>query len=136
MVRYRIASIEGVKIFYREAGRADAPVVLLLHGCPTSSHMSRNLMPLLADRYHVIAPDYQGFGHSDAPAHGEFAYTFARITDIVNALIVRLGGTRYAMYVMDYGAPVGYRLAPKHPDRVTALIVQNGNAYSEGLGEL
>ena len=136
MVRYTTASIEGVKIFYREAGPADAPVVLLLHGFPTSSHMFRNLMPLLADRYHVIAPDYPGFGHSDAPAHDEFAYTFARITDIVDQLIVRLGVTRYAMYVMDYGAPVGYRLALKHPDRVTALIVQNGNAYSEGLGEL
>jgi pimeloyl-ACP methyl ester carboxylesterase len=133
-VHYRTAKVEGVDIFYREAGPADAPVVLLLHGFPTSSHMFRNLIPLLADRYHVVAPDYPGFGQSAAPNHKEFAYTFGHYADLVDALLGQLGTTRYAMYVMDYGAPVGYRLALKHPERVSALIVQNGNAYDEGLG--
>jgi pimeloyl-ACP methyl ester carboxylesterase len=134
-VHYRSAAIDGVKVFYREAGPADAPVVLLLHGFPTSSHMFRNLIPALADRYHVIAPDYPGFGESDAPAHTGFAYTFGHYADIVDTLMQQLGARRYAMYVMDYGAPVGYRLALKHPERVSALIVQNGNAYDEGLRE-
>ena len=107
--------------------------MLLLHGFPTSSHMFRNLIPALADRYHVIAPDYPGFGESAAPDHKAFAYTFAHYADIVDGLLAQLGASNYAMYVMDYGAPVGYRLALKHPDRVTALIVQNGNAYEEGL---
>jgi len=132
-VFYRTAMIEDVKLFYREAGPEDAPVVLLLHGFPTSSHMFRNLIPLLADRYRVIAPDYPGFGESDAPDHTKFAYTFAHYADLVDALLGQLGAQRYAMYVMDYGAPVGYRLALKHPERVTALIIQNGNAYEEGL---
>jgi pimeloyl-ACP methyl ester carboxylesterase len=123
-----------VSIFYREAGPADAPVVLLLHGFPTSSHMFRNLIPILGDRYHVIAPDYPGFGGSAAPDHTKFAYTFGHYADIVDALMQNLGANSYAMYVMDYGAPVGYRLALKHPERVTALVVQNGNAYVEGLG--
>ncbi len=130
---YRHATIDGVKVFYREAGPADAPVVLLLHGFPTSSHMFRNLIPLLADRYRVIAPDYPGYGQSDAPDRARFAYTFARYADMVDALLGQLGAREYAMYVMDYGAPVGYRLALKHPERVSALIVQNGNAYEEGL---
>ncbi|MGO7180694.1 alpha/beta fold hydrolase [Rhizobium brockwellii] len=134
-VHYRSASVEGVKIFYREAGPADAPVVLLLHGFPTSSHMFRNLIPLLADRYHVIAPDYPGFGQSDAPDHKDFKYGFGAYADIVDKLLSGKGVNKYAMYVMDYGAPVGYRLALKHPDRVSALIVQNGNAYEEGLRE-
>lgn len=133
VVHYRTTTIDGVKIFYREAGPADAPVVLLLHGFPTSSHMFRNLIPRLADRYHVIAPDYPGFGQSGAPDHDKFAYSFAHFADIVDELTVRLGASRYAMYVMDYGAPVGYRLALKHPERVSALVVQNGNAYTEGL---
>jgi pimeloyl-ACP methyl ester carboxylesterase len=132
-VRYRTATVDGVKVFYREAGPADAPVVLLLHGFPTSSHMFRNLIPALADRYHVIAPDYPGFGQSDAPDHEQFAYTFQHYADIVDGLMGQLKVDRYAMYVMDYGAPVGYRLAIKHPERVTGLIVQNGNAYEEGL---
>jgi pimeloyl-ACP methyl ester carboxylesterase len=132
-VHYRSTSVDGVKVFYREAGPVDAPVVLLLHGFPTSSHMFRNLIPLLADRYRVIAPDYPGFGQSDAPDHKAFAYTFAHFADIVDELVTQLGAKRYAMYVMDYGAPVGYRLALKHPERVSALIVQNGNAYEEGL---
>jgi pimeloyl-ACP methyl ester carboxylesterase len=124
-----------VNIFYREAGPNNAPVVLLLHGFPTSSHMFRNLIPALADGYHVIAPDYPGFGQSDMPDHATFDYTFAHFTDLVDGLLDHLGEQQYAMYVMDYGAPVGYRLALKHPERVSALIVQNGNAYEEGLKE-
>jgi pimeloyl-ACP methyl ester carboxylesterase len=124
-----------VNIFYREAGPRDAPVVLLLHGFPTSSHMFRNLIPALADRYHVIAPDYPGYGQSDMPDRATFAYTFDRFAELVDGLLDQLGVTRYAMYVMDYGAPVGWRLALKHPERVTGLIVQNGNAYDEGLKE-
>ncbi|WP_423605649.1 alpha/beta fold hydrolase [Sphingomonas sp. MS122] len=135
VVHYRTATIDGVKIFYREAGPADGPVVLLLHGFPTSSHMFRNLIPLLADRYRVIAPDYPGFGQSDAPDHTQFAYTFAHYADLVDGLMGQVGARRYAMYVMDYGAPVGYRLALKHPERVSGLIIQNGNAYDEGLRE-
>ncbi|QFY63403.1 alpha/beta hydrolase (plasmid) [Rhizobium grahamii] len=134
-VHYRTANIEGIDIFYREAGPADAPVVLLLHGFPTSSHMFRNLIPLLADRYHVIAPDYPGYGQSAAPDHEKFAYTFAGTTNIVDKLLDHLAVKSYAMYVMDYGAPVGYRLALKHPERVSGLIIQNGNAYDEGLKE-
>jgi pimeloyl-ACP methyl ester carboxylesterase len=134
-VHYRSAKIDGVNMFYREAGPSDGPVVLLLHGFPTSSHMFRNLIPLLADRYHVIAPDYPGFGQSDAPDHTKFAYTFAHYADMVDTLMNQLGAKKYAMYLMDYGAPVGYRLALKHPERVSGLIVQNGNAYEEGLRE-
>ena len=133
VVHYRTAAVDGVDIFYREAGRPGAPVVLLLHGFPTSSHMFRRLIPVLADRYHVIAPDYPGFGQSAAPDHTKFNYSFARYADLVDGLMTKLGAGRYAMYVMDYGAPVGYRLALKHPERVTALIIQNGNAYEEGL---
>ena len=132
---HRTAKIDGVNIFYREAGPKDAPVVLLLHGFPTSSHMFRNLIPALADRYHVIAPDYPGYGQSDMPDRTKFAYTFDRFAELVDGLLDQLGVTRYAMYVMDYGAPVGWRLALKHPERVTGLIVQNGNAYDEGLKE-
>lgn len=130
---HRYATIDGVKVFYREAGPADAPVVLLLHGFPTSSHMFRNLIPLLADRYRVIAPDYPGYGQSDAPDRAHFTYSFAHYADMMDSLLGQLGARKYAMYVMDYGAPVGYRLALKHPERVSALIVQNGNAYEEGL---
>jgi pimeloyl-ACP methyl ester carboxylesterase len=132
-IHYRFATIDGVKMFYREAGPADGPVVLLLHGFPTSSHMFRNLIPLLADRYHVIAPDYPGYGQSDSPDRTKFKYTFAGFTDMVDKLLSQRGVTRYTMYVMDYGAPVGYRLALKHPERVSGLIIQNGNAYEEGL---
>src|ERR1700759_2553292 len=127
VTHHRTVVIDGINIFYREAGPPDAPVVLLLHGFPTSSHMFRNLIPALADRYRVIAPDYPGFGESAAPGHKAFAYTFAHYADIVDGLLAQLGADKYAMYVMDYGAPVGYRLALKHPDRVTALIIQNGN---------
>jgi pimeloyl-ACP methyl ester carboxylesterase len=132
---YRSATIDGVKMFYREAGPAEGPVVLLLHGFPTSSHMFRNLIPLLADGYRVIAPDYPGFGESDAPDRAKFTYSFGRYAEMVDALMGQLGAKSYAMYVMDYGAPVGYRLALKHPERVSGLIIQNGNAYDEGLKE-
>ena len=135
LTHYRYATIDGVKVFYREAGSATAPVVLLLHGFPSSSHMFRNLMPVLSDRYHVIAPDYPGFGQSDSPERASFKYTFSHFAGIVDGLLRQQGVSRYAMYVMDYGAPVGYRLALKHPDRVDALIIQNGNAYDEGLGD-
>jgi pimeloyl-ACP methyl ester carboxylesterase len=135
VTHYRTSTIDGVKIFYREAGPADAPVVLLLHGFPTSSHMFRNLIPELADRYRVIAPDYPGYGQSDMPDRATFSYTFDRFGELLDGLLDQIGVTRYAMYVMDYGAPVGWRLALKHPDRITALIVQNGNAYAEGLKE-
>jgi pimeloyl-ACP methyl ester carboxylesterase len=135
VTHHRRAIVDGIGIFYREAGPANAPVVLLLHGFPTSSHMFRNLIPVLADRYHVIAPDYPGFGQSDMPDHKRFAYTFDRFGDLVDGLLNQLGVQRYAMYVMDYGAPVGWRLALRHPERITGLIVQNGNAYDEGLKE-
>jgi pimeloyl-ACP methyl ester carboxylesterase len=135
VTHHRTASIDGVNIFYREAGPANAPVVLLLHGFPTSSHMFRNLIPALADRYRVLAPDYPGYGQSDMPDRATFAYTFDRFAELVDGLLDRLGVERFAMYVMDYGAPVGWRLALKHPERVTGLIVQNGNAYEEGLKE-
>lgn len=134
VVRYKTETIDGVKVFYREAGPANGPVVLLLHGFPTSSHMFRNLIPYLADKYRVIAPDYPGFGQSDAPDHTRFVYSFGHYADIVDVLVQRLGAKRYALYLMDFGAPVGYRLALKHPERVSGLIVQNGNAYEEGLG--
>jgi pimeloyl-ACP methyl ester carboxylesterase len=132
---HRTATIDGVKIFYREAGPPGAPTVLLLHGFPTSSHMFRNLITALADRYHLIAPDYPGYGESDMPDRATFAYTFDHFAELVDALLDRINVKKYAMYVMDYGAPVGWRLALKHPERVTGLIVQNGNAYEEGLKE-
>ncbi len=132
---YLNATIDGVKIAYVEAGPKDGPVVLLLQGFPTSSHQFRNLIPLLADRYHVIAPDYPGFGESDAPPNDKFEYSFAHYATLMDGLLGKLGAKRYAMYLFDYGAPVGFRLALKHPERVSAMIVQNGNAYDEGLGE-
>jgi pimeloyl-ACP methyl ester carboxylesterase len=135
VTHHRTKMIDGIKIFYREAGPANAPVVLLLHGFPTSSHMFRNLIPELADRYHVIALDYPGYGQSDMPDRATFSYTFDRFGELVDGLLDQLDVKRYAMYVMDYGAPVGWRLALKHPERITALIVQNGNAYDEGLKE-
>ena len=125
--------IEGLDIFYREAGDPAKPTVLLLHGFPTSSHMFRNLIPALGDEFHVIAPDYPGYGNSSMPTVDEFDYTFDHLADIVDTLVGRLGIDRYSLYLMDYGAPVGFRLAVRHPERVDALIVQNGNAYDEGL---
>ena len=132
-VFYRTIEIGGLEIFYRESGPADAPTVLLLHGFPTSSHMFRNLIPALADKYHVVAPDYPGYGNSSMPSADEFDYTFESMTDIVEQLTVKLGLETYSLYLMDYGAPVGFRLAVRHPERVETLIVQNGNAYEEGL---
>ena len=133
VTHHRYEQIEGIKIFYREAGSKENPCVLLLHGFPTSSHMFRDLIPALADRYHVLAPDYPGYGQSDMPDRSSFTYSFDRYAELVDQLLHQLGIKRYAMYVMDYGAPVGWRLALKHPEQVTALIVQNGNAYDEGL---
>ena len=134
-VHYRTVAIDGIDVFYREAGRPDAPAVLLLHGFPTSSHMFRNLIPALADRYRVVAPDLPGFGHSAMPRRDRFAYTFESYAKLVGKLTEKLGLERYALYVMDYGAPVGFRLATAHPERVSAIVVQNGNAYEEGVRE-
>ncbi|MFD1952147.1 alpha/beta fold hydrolase [Sphingomonas arantia] len=130
---HRTAKIAGIDIFYREAGSPDAPVVVLLHGFPSSSHMYRNLIPALADAYHVIAPDLPGFGLSEMPPLHAFEYGFAKFADVVDGLLETLGVRRYALYVMDYGAPVGFRLALAHPDRISALIIQNGNAYEDGM---
>jgi pimeloyl-ACP methyl ester carboxylesterase len=132
-ILHRTAKIDGLDIFYREAGPKDAPTVLLLHGFPTSSHMFRDLIPALADKYHVVAPDYPGFGYSSAPSAAEFEYTFDKLAEVVERLTERIGLTRYSIYLMDYGAPVGFRLAAKHPERVQSLIIQNGNAYEEGI---
>lgn len=132
-IHYRTARIDGIDLFYREAGPADAPVMVLLHGFPTSSNMFRNLIPALSDRYRVIAPDYPGFGQSETPDRAHFEYSFAKFAELTDGLLAKLGAQRYALYVMDYGAPVGFRLALRHPERVTALVVQNGNAYDEGL---
>lgn len=133
VVFHRSEQIDGLKIAYREAGPKDAPVVVLLHGFPTSSHMFRHLIPYLADGYRVIAPDYPGYGQSDAPDHTKYAYTFENFGNLVRTLLERLDVQKYAMYVMDYGAPVGWQLFLKNPEKLTALIVQNGNAYDEGL---
>src|SRR3954462_2428907 len=130
VTQYRTVAVGDIKVFYREAGDPKKPALLLLHGFPTSSHMFRNLIPRLADKYHVIAPDYPGFGFSDMPDRAKFAYTFENYAKIVDKLTRQIGVNRYALYVMDYGAPVGFRLATMNPERVTAFIVQNGNAYN------
>lgn len=132
-VHYRTVSIDGMDIFFREAGPKGAPTILLLHGFPTSSSMFRDLIPLLADRYHVIAPDYPGFGQSSAPPREQFNYTFDNLASVIEKFIGAVGLDRFAIYVQDYGAPVGYRIASAHPERITGIIVQNGNAYDEGL---
>ncbi|WP_420809803.1 alpha/beta fold hydrolase [Herbaspirillum robiniae] len=132
-VSYQTVKVGKLNIFYREAGPKDAPTLLLLHGFPTSSQMFRNLIPLLADRYHIIAPDYPGYGQSDMPSMDSFTYSFDNLADVIGKFTETLGLTRYALYVQDYGAPVGYRLATAHPERVSAIVVQNGNAYDEGL---
>jgi len=134
-VRYRTQEVGQVEVFYREAGPADGPVVLLLHGFPTSSHMFRDLIPELSDRYRVIAPDLPGFGLTKAPPRGKFNYTFDALAEVVERFVDALGFQRYAIYVFDYGAPIGLRLAMKHPVCVTAVITQNGNAYIEGFSE-
>lgn len=131
--RHRTAAVGGLDIFYREAGPADAPAILLLHGFPTSSQMFRDLIPALAGEYRVVAPDFPGFGHGAMPSREEFAYTFDNLAGVIERFTEAVGLERYALYVQDYGAPVGYRLASSRPGRVTAIVVQNGNAYEEGL---
>ncbi|MFI6418525.1 alpha/beta fold hydrolase [Streptomyces sp. NPDC050842] len=133
-IHHRTATVRGHEIAYREAGPADAPVLLLLHGFPTSSHMFRDLIPLLADDYRLIAPDHLGFGRSAAPSAADFDYTFAELAALTGEFTEALGLDRYALYIQDYGSPIGLRLALAHPERVTAIISQNGNAYEEGLG--
>jgi pimeloyl-ACP methyl ester carboxylesterase len=133
MVRYHSALVDDHRVFYREAGATERPALLLLHGFPSSSHMFRNLIPRLADRYHIVAPDLPGFGFSDAPDRAAFKYTFDNLAKVIDHLTETIGLERYAIYVFDYGAPVGFRLALAHPERVTAILSQNGNAYEEGL---
>ena len=132
-VFYRTVEVEGLNIFYREAGPKHAKTILLLHGFPTSSHMFRNLIPALSDKFHLVAPDYPGYGNSSMPSVDEFDYTFDRISEVIDSFIEKLGLHKYSLYMMDYGAPVGYRIAVKHPEKVESLIIQNGNAYEEGL---
>jgi pimeloyl-ACP methyl ester carboxylesterase len=134
-VSFRKVDIDGLNIFYREAGSKDAPAILLLHGFPSASHMFRDLIPKLADRFHVIAPDLPGFGQSDMPDRGTFTYTFDNVARVIDRLTGVVGLDRFAIYVFDYGAPTGFRLATWHPERVTAIISQNGNAYAEGLSD-
>ncbi|MGP3939009.1 alpha/beta fold hydrolase [Streptomyces sp. 6N106] len=133
VVHHRTATVDGLEVFYREAGDPQAPVVVLLHGFPTSSHMFRHLIPALADRYRVIAPDHIGFGQSAMPSLQDFPYTFDTLTQVTSGLLQSLGVDRFAMYVQDYGAPIGWRLALRDPDRITAIITQNGNAYVDGF---
>jgi len=133
--RHRLVDVDGLKIFYREAGTATSPALLLLHGFPTSSHMFRDLIPALADDCHVVAPDLPGFGFSDAPDRAQFRYTFDHLADVIDRFTTVAGLARYAIYVFDYGAPVGFRLALARPERVTAIVSQNGNAYVEGLSQ-
>jgi pimeloyl-ACP methyl ester carboxylesterase len=135
MVRYKKVEVEGIGIFYREAGPKDAPTILLLHGFPTAGHMFRDLIPELADRFRLIAPDLPAFGQSDLPSRNTFTYTFDHIANIIDRFTEVIGLRRFAIYVFDYGAPVGFRLAVRHPDGVTAIISQNGNAYEEGLSD-
>jgi pimeloyl-ACP methyl ester carboxylesterase len=134
-ITYHKADVDGLKIFYRQAGRADAPTLLLLHGFPSASHMFRDLIPALSDRFHVVAPDLPGFGQSAMPARDKFPYTFAKLAEVIERFTQVLGLARFAIYVFDYGAPTGFRLAVRHPECITAVISQNGNAYEEGLSD-
>ena len=134
-ISYRFADVNNVKVFYREAGRPTAPKLLLLHGFPSSSHMFRDLIPLLAEHFHIVAPDLPGFGQSDMPSRDAFAYTFDNIATVIERFTEQIGFDRFAMYVFDYGAPTGFRLALRHPEWIAAIISQNGNAYEEGLSE-
>lgn len=135
MIKYQTIEVNGHNLFYREAGNANSSAILLLHGFPTSSHMFRDLMPQLAGEYHVVAPDLPGFGFSDAPQRSGFKYTFDNLANIIGAFTEKVGLKRFAVYVFDYGAPVGFRLALAHPERITAIVSQNGNAYAEGLSD-
>lgn len=132
-VSYKTVTIDGLDIFYREAGNPKHPTILLLHGFPTSSHMFRDLIPALADRFHLIAPDYPGYGYSSMPAVDQFDYSFDNLANVVDQFIDAVGLKKYSLYLMDYGAPIGFRIATKHPERVESLIIQNGNAYVEGI---
>lgn len=135
MSTFQYASVRGLKMFYREAGSKESPTIVLLHGFPSSSHMFRDLIPQLATKFHIIAPDYIGFGYSDAPAVSEFDYTFDNLADYVDDFLFKaLGLRKFSIYVQDYGAPIGYRIAYKHQDAIEGIIVQNGNAYAEGIG--
>jgi pimeloyl-ACP methyl ester carboxylesterase len=134
-IHYGKADVDGFKIFYREAGPKDAPPLLLLHGFPSAGHMFRELIPALSDRFHVIAPDLPGFGQSDMPSRDKFSYTFAKLAEVIERFTEVIGLARFAIYVFDYGAPTGFRLAVRHPERITAIISQNGNAYEEGLSD-
>jgi pimeloyl-ACP methyl ester carboxylesterase len=134
-IQYRKVNVDGFNVFYREAGRAAAPALLLLHGFPSASHMFRGLIPALSDRFRLIAPDLPGFGQSDMPPREQFSYTFAKIAGVIERFTEAIGLTRFAVYVFDYGAPTGFRMALRHPERITAIISQNGNAYEEGLSD-
>ena len=134
-IRYHTIQIDGLDIFYREAGNPQNPTILLLHGFPSSSHMFRNLMLALSDRYHLVAPDYPGYGNSSMPLVTEFDYTFDTLANVIDKFVQTIGLSKYSLYLMDYGAPIGFRLATKHPEKVQALLIQNGNAYEEGLEE-
>ncbi len=134
-VMYRTVDVDGLPVFYREAGPADGPVLLLLHGFPSAGHQFRELIPLLANHFHLVAPDLPGFGKSDMPARDDFGYTFEHLADVIDRWTQVLGLERFALYVFDYGAPVGFRIATRHPERVSAIISQNGNAYEEGLSD-
>lgn len=134
-VHFRKVDANGINIFYREAGPKDAPAILMLHGFPSASHMFRDLIPLLADRFHIIAPDLPGFGQSDMPDRSQFTYTFENVARVIDRFTEVIGLNRFALYVFDYGAPTGFRLAMWHPERITAIISQNGNAYAEGLSD-
>ena len=134
-ISYRTVDVDGFEVFYREAGAREAPALLLLHGFPTASHMFRDLIPLLSDRYHIIAPDLPGFGRSGMPSRTTFAWSFDNLAQVIDRFTEIVGLNRFAVYVFDYGAPTGFRIAARHPDRITAIISQNGNAYEEGLSE-
>jgi pimeloyl-ACP methyl ester carboxylesterase len=134
-IHYRAADVNGLKISYREAGPSDAPTLLLMHGFPTAGHMFRDLIPLLADRFHLVAPDLPGFGQSDLPSRQKFKYTFDNLAETIDHFIDKIGLKRFAIYIFDYGAPVALRIALKHPERITAIVSQNGNAYEEGLSD-